>query len=111
MLHRYVAIRFGGLCMSDIPIQDIQQWLDPLCAEGHRRALRNALRQARMSSRLTQTEVAACLGVPQSFVSKYESGQRRLDLVEISAVCAALRVSVSSLLALWAAQALPETSR
>jgi hypothetical protein len=31
----------------------------------------------------TQAEVAEQLGRPQSFVSKYEAGQRRLDLVEL----------------------------
>lgn len=97
--------------MSSIPIQDIRQWLEPAPAEAQRRALRSALRQARTASGLTQVEVAACLAVPQSFVSKYESGQRKLDLIEISAVCAALKVSVPNLLALWAAQPQGEIAR
>lgn len=33
--------------------------------------------------RLSQESVAAKLGRPQSFVSKYESGERRLDVVEL----------------------------
>ena len=33
--------------------------------------------------RLTQDEVAAAMGKPQSFVSKCETGERRLDLVEV----------------------------
>ena len=45
---------------------------------------------ARRSKGLTQVQVAAALGTPQSYVSKYESGERRLDGVEFIAVAAAL---------------------
>jgi transcriptional regulator with XRE-family HTH domain len=41
------------------------------------------LRQARIEAGLTQIEVARHLGRPQSFVSKAESGERRLDIVEM----------------------------
>jgi len=37
----------------------------------------------RKKAGLTQTELSAALGKPQSFVSKVESGERRLDLVEL----------------------------
>jgi len=47
---------------------------------------------ARERAGLTQTDVAARLGRPQSFVSKYESGERRLDLVEFIKICNALGV-------------------
>ena len=40
------------------------------------------LRSARSEARLTQVEVAQQLGKPQSFVSKCESGERRVDVVE-----------------------------
>jgi len=43
------------------------------------------LRQARFSSKLTQVEVAQKLGKPQSFVSKCESGERRVDFTELQA--------------------------
>ena len=46
---------------------------------------------ARKKNGLTQVEVAAILGTPQSYVSKYESGERRLDVVEFIAVATALR--------------------
>jgi transcriptional regulator with XRE-family HTH domain len=42
---------------------------------------------------MTQAEVALRLGRPQSFVSKYESGERYLDVVEFVEVCAALGAS------------------
>ena len=38
--------------------------------------------EARKSAKLTQHDVAARLARPQSFVSKYERGERRLDVVE-----------------------------
>lgn len=37
---------------------------------------------ARKSAGLTQQELADLLGRPQSFVAKYENGERRLDVVE-----------------------------
>jgi transcriptional regulator with XRE-family HTH domain len=43
----------------------------------------NRLRQAREEARLTQAEVARLLSRPQSFVSKSESGERRVDFVEL----------------------------
>lgn len=41
------------------------------------------LRQARTDSELSQIQVAKALRKPQSFVSKIESGERRLDFVEV----------------------------
>ena len=44
------------------------------------------LRLAREDAHLTQEDVAPLLGKPQSFVSKIESGERRLDFVELQAL-------------------------
>lgn len=52
--------------------------------------LRELLIEARSKADLTQEDVANRLGRPQSFVSKYESGERRLDVVEFLEVCAAV---------------------
>ena len=41
------------------------------------------LREARLAAGLTQVEVAAKLHRPQSFVSKCESGERRVDVGEL----------------------------
>lgn len=54
--------------------------------------LRDWLVRARHDRRLTQVQLAAALGRPQSFVSKYERGERRLDFVEVLEITQALDV-------------------
>ena len=43
------------------------------------------LRAARHEAGLTQQGVARALGKPQSYVSKCETGERRVDVVELEA--------------------------
>jgi transcriptional regulator with XRE-family HTH domain len=57
--------------------------------------LQNLLKRYRASAELKQTELADLLGQSQSFVSKYESGERRLDLIELWKICQALNVPLS----------------
>lgn len=61
-------------------------------------SFQKALVEARQSKRLTQAEIATRLKKPQSFVSKYESGERRLDVVEFLEVCRALSIKPNSIL-------------
>lgn len=63
-------------------------WADP---EEYRR-IGGILMAERKRLRLTQVDLACRLGKPQSFVSSYESGQRRLDLVEFLRVAHALEL-------------------
>jgi len=56
--------------------------------------LQKLLQSTRENAGLTQTALAKKLNRPQSFVSKYESGERRLDLVELQEVCKALGISL-----------------
>lgn len=50
------------------------------------------LKHARKAAGLTQEQVAKRLGEHQSFVSRYETGERRLDVVEYIAVATALTI-------------------
>lgn len=60
-------------------------------------ALVTLLRDARTRAGLTQAELAGRLQRPQSFVSKIESGERRIDLVELHQFCETLEVSLVGL--------------
>jgi transcriptional regulator with XRE-family HTH domain len=60
--------------------------------------LLSALRAARKAANLTQLDVAARLGTYASYVSKVESGERRLDVVELAEFCRLYGVKVVDLL-------------
>jgi transcriptional regulator with XRE-family HTH domain len=62
------------------------------------RHLRRLLRDKRQSRGLTQASLATLLGKPQSFVSKYESGERLLSFAETISICLALDFDPRSLL-------------
>lgn len=47
---------------------------------------------------MSQAELAALLDKPQSFVSKFENGERRLDVVELIDVTLKLDCSVLSMI-------------
>ncbi|MEL4878960.1 helix-turn-helix transcriptional regulator [Shewanella algae] len=61
-------------------------------------SLRNELKAMRKSAGLSQTQLAERLNKPQSFVSKYESGERQLRILELEAVCIACGASSASFL-------------
>lgn len=52
--------------------------------------LTTSLVAARDKAGLTQQQLADRLGKPQSFVAKYEGGERRLDVIEFIAIAHAL---------------------
>lgn len=54
------------------------------------------LRQIRLDADLTQSQLAEKISQTQSYVSKYESGEQRLDLIELEAVCKAVDVSLAA---------------
>jgi transcriptional regulator with XRE-family HTH domain len=60
--------------------------------------LRDLLIEARNKTGLTQRELAKLLKRPQSFISKYERGERRLDLIELLEVAKALKIDVPIIL-------------
>lgn len=56
-----------------------------------------AFRQARKDAGLTQEQVAKRLNVYATFVCKCESGERRLDVVELAEFCRLYGISISEL--------------
>lgn len=58
---------------------------------------RELLIAVRTNLSLTQTQLAEKLGKPQSFVSKYESGERRLDFIEVLELAECLKFDVGNL--------------
>lgn len=52
----------------------------------------NVMIEARKNAGLTQQDLATRLSRPQSFVAKYEGGERRIDVVEFIAICRAISV-------------------
>ena len=64
--------------------------------EKRREAFREAIKEVRQKAGLTQKELADQMGKYQSYVSKYESGERRLDYVELTEVLDACGSSINS---------------
>jgi transcriptional regulator with XRE-family HTH domain len=73
---------------------DTGHWVGRTIYTAEHRKVVALLRTIRQEAGLRQVDVAERLGRPQSFVSKYESGQRRLDLIELRAICQALGTSL-----------------
>ncbi|MFT3968157.1 MAG: helix-turn-helix transcriptional regulator, partial [Sphingobium sp.] len=58
----------------------------------------------RKKAGVAQAELAARMGRPQSFVAKYELGERRVDVVEFVAVAKALGHDPTDLLNIYLAE-------
>ena len=52
------------------------------------------LRELREKRAIRQVDMAEQLDVPQSFVSKYESGIRNLDILELRRICQLMGISL-----------------
>lgn len=59
---------------------------------------RECILQLRKDAGVSQVELSERLGRPQSYVSKYESGERRLDVVEFLEVCGALKADPKAII-------------
>lgn len=59
----------------------------------NRQLLRQLLREAREEAGVIQGELSHKLGRSQGFVSKYELGDRRIDLIDMADICDALEIS------------------
>lgn len=65
----------------------------PLNSKEHK-ILLEMLYQLRVSSGLRQSDLADLLKTPQSFISKLESGERRIDLVELRTILKCLKTNM-----------------
>ena len=59
-----------------------------------RTILLEVLRELRKQENLTQDQMAKAMGVKQAFVSKYETGERRLDFLDLVLICDVLGISI-----------------
>ena len=57
------------------------------------------LRETREKAGITQTDMATRLGRSQSFVTKYERGDRRLDVIQLRTICQVLGTDLPSFVA------------
>ena len=63
--------------------------------------MRKLLQEHRKRAQLTQAEVAMRVDETQSYVSKVERGERRLDLVQLRHFCSALGVSLNEFVSMF----------
>ncbi len=56
--------------------------------------LQELLRRVRKEAGLTQVELGQRLDEPQSLISDYERGERRLDLIELKQVCDSIKIDL-----------------
>ena len=62
--------------------------------DSKRQVVYGLLKEIRSKAGITQVELSEVLNKPQSYVSKYETGERKLDLVEVADICDALEFSL-----------------
>ena len=60
--------------------------------------MRDILRRSRVASGFTQREMADKLSKPQSYISKIESGERRIDLIELIDFAEAASIDLNDIL-------------
>src|SRR5688572_19805179 len=76
------SIISGYVCSSESRLDGAARMQKTIFSAGQERLLK-LLKDEREKAGLTQVQLAEKLKVPQSFVSKIESGERRVDLVEL----------------------------
>ncbi|HRL20273.1 helix-turn-helix domain-containing protein [Alcaligenes sp. SDU_A2] len=65
------------------------------------RVFRELIVDARHAAHLRQSDLAYKLGKPQSYVSKYERGERRLDFIEFLNIATALNLDIQQFLVIY----------
>lgn len=69
--------------------------MDKTIHSDEQKKLQELLRNLRIKKGYRQQDLANILRVPQSLVSKYEAGERRLDVLELREICSALGIRLS----------------
>lgn len=69
------------------------------------RLLCRLLREKRKEAGLTQVDVANRLEVPQTYISKWELGGRRLDFLQVRQYCKAIGITLAEFVADFEKQA------
>lgn len=57
-------------------------------------AVRTLLRDFRLAAGVKQSQLSEALGKPQPYISAIETGQRRVDIIEIRDICGVLDVTL-----------------
>jgi len=89
----YPILGYSYVHCSILPA-DLQE--NAIKLNSQQKALQSLLRQIRKEAGLSQQELADLLEKPQSFVSKYESGERRLDILELRQICQHIGISLTA---------------
>ena len=63
-----------------------------------RELFRSILKSCRIEAGITQSELAMRLNMAQSYVSKIENGERKVDVVEFILIAEAMNANVQSIL-------------
>jgi transcriptional regulator with XRE-family HTH domain len=71
-----------------------------------RRVLLELLQTVRKEAGLRQEDLAAAIGRKQAYISKYEQGERRLDLLDLATICDAVGLTLADFAARFDARRL-----
>jgi len=72
----------------------ITYWMKKKIYMAQRNRMTDLLREVRLETGLTQVDLATRIEKDQAYVSRYESGQRRLDVLEVREICQALGITL-----------------
>ena len=86
----YPTIGFMLILMTNSNYNDLK----------NQKIVESLLKEMSINSGLRQADVAIALGVQQSMVSKYEVGERRLDILEIRRLCQLFKISLEDFIKL-----------